>query len=61
VTGLASVQTPADAAPLTWSYFLGALALAAIIAGGLLLMAYLDSDQHRARMARVRRMSRRNR
>lgn len=52
---LASVQTAQDAAPLTWGYVLSALAVAACIAGGLLLMAYLDSDRHRRGMARVRR------
>lgn len=54
---LASVQTAADTAPTSlWLYALGALAAAGAFAAPWLLAAYLDSNTHRRRMARVRRL-----
>lgn len=54
---LASVQTPADAAPTPlWLYALGALIGAAAFAAPWLLALYLGSSFHRRRMARVRRL-----
>lgn len=54
---LASVQTATDSAatPL-WLYALGALCAAGAFAAPWLLAAYFDSDTHRRRMARVRRL-----
>lgn len=54
MTGLASVQTAADAAPMTWGYVLAALAFTAAFAAFLLLPAYLDSTHHRRAVARRR-------
>lgn len=50
--------TPVDTGPLTWGYVLGGVLTALVIVAPLLLIAYLDSDGHRRRMARVRALTR---
>jgi MFS superfamily sulfate permease-like transporter len=54
VIALASVQTTADAHPLTWGYVLGAIALALLFGWPWLLTAYLESNFHRRGVARRR-------
>lgn len=54
VIGLASVQTAADAAPLTWRYVLAALLTAALFLTPFLFAAYRDSAFHRRGVARRR-------
>lgn len=51
---VASVQTSADAAPLTWGYVLTAIAFATALALFIALPAYLDSSFHRRGVARLR-------
>ena len=51
-------MTP-DSGPLTVAYVLGAIGTALLLVAPLLLLAWLDSDNHRQRMARVRRYSKR--
>lgn len=54
MTVLASVQTAADTAPMTWRYVLGAVLTAAVFAAPFLIAAYLDSAFHRRSVARRR-------
>lgn len=51
---MASVQSSADTAPLTWGYVLTAVAFAAALALFIALPAYFDSSFHRRGVARRR-------
>lgn len=58
MTWLASVQTAADGAPTPlWLYALSAFLTAAVVAAIIAVPSYLDSDFHRRRVARVRRLT----
>lgn len=52
---------PGATDPVTWGYVLGALAGGLVFAAPFLLIAYLSSDGHRRRMARVRSLHHRPR
>lgn len=57
MTWLASVQSPADAAPTPlWQYGISALITALVLVLIVAVPAYFDSDFHRRRAARVRRL-----
>lgn len=53
--------TPVDTGPLTWGYVLSAVLTALVLVAPLLLIAYVNSDGHRRRMARVRALTHRPR